>query len=147
MDISIIQPSYQEIEKILENADITMKACTSGQFVGSKVEAYRTYQNLLFNGAVFYIYKIHNRIAGWILLDNSIDRMTKQRNGWIVELFVYEEFRHRGIASKLIQHSFSYFKEHQCKEIKLNVYSHNPAYFLYEKLGFVSSSFTMSYVL
>ena len=85
-------------------------------------------------------------ILGHILgYTGDIESVTGDRQGWIFDLAVKEEFRGKGIAQKLVNHFNEFVKSAGLSFVGLLVTSSNkPAVNLYEKLGFVEERKRMS---
>ena len=61
----------------------------------------------------------------------------RRREGWISNLFVLPECRHKGVASKLVRELLEWFRRKRIKDIRLAVNSGNSAALeMFSKLGF-----------
>ncbi|MBD8070364.1 GNAT family N-acetyltransferase [Bacillus sp. PS06] len=82
-------------------------------------------------------------LQGWVLVGESFDFYTSQPTGMILELYVFKEFRNKGLGKKLVHTAVSYFKHIGLNRVHLNVFAGNHAKKLYEKLGFHEVSTVM----
>lgn len=71
-------------------------------------------------------------------------RYVKRKFAFIDELFVSAQYRHNGIASKLIEYLIQYYKSKNTSSIELFVLGNNTdAFNTYVNLGFVTQSIRM----
>lgn len=85
------------------------------------------------------IYKLKEDEIGFVLIEDTIDVIN------IVDVFVREDYRRRGIAQELFKYIFEMFKSRKVK-FMLEVREDNEAaYNLYVKLGFKSISVRKNY--
>ncbi len=76
------------------------------------------------------IIQVDDQDAGYFKLD-------KAQDGWFLEgLYIGKAYRNKGLGSVVLQDILSLAKEAK-KEVKLQVFKHNPAWHLYQRLGFV----------
>ena len=76
------------------------------------------------------IYKIDEEEVGFILLENTIDVIN------IVDVFVKEKYRRKGIACKMFKYIFEMYKDRKVKYMWEVREDNIKAYNLYIKLGF-----------
>ena len=97
------------------------------------------YKNCIIkNNNLIYLCEVDNSIVGYIYLIIDKDKAK------IDALYVEEEYRNRGIASKLLDYAITHFKKNNIKEVEINVLSNNiAAKKLYEKKGFYTFKETM----
>jgi len=94
---------------------------------------------ILENFKIKFIYQICDDIVGFILVEDTIDVIN------IVDVFVKANYRRKGIASKLFDFIFDYFKDRDIKYM-LEVRDDNvSAIKLYEKCGFKSINIRKKY--
>jgi len=93
------------------------------------------------NPKIFLVAEINGNIIGYNMcrlefgLSNISERLVKK--GHIISIAVMEEFRRRGIGSKLIEEALKRLKECGASEVYLEVrISNYPAITLYRKMGF-----------
>lgn len=87
-----------------------------------------------------YVYEESNEILGIIHINNIYDRFE------INNIFVLSEYRHRGIASALMEKVITIGKEQKIKNITLEVRKDNfSAINLYKKYGFLEKAIRMGY--
>lgn len=99
---------------------------------------------LLMQGAKYYVLIEDNVFKGFVLIDEKTDDFIQQSYGFIYELYVFETYRRQGVAEKLMDFVNGYFKSQEIDEVRLNVNVQNKAKLLYEKLGFQERNVTMS---
>ena len=93
-----------------------------------------------------YVYEDRGNVCGYVTLGSSSeDYFTKEKNGYIYDIFVAKQYRHEGIARSLIDFALKRMKELGFREVRLNVFAANiSARQLYENLGFKDYSTLMS---
>src|SRR5699024_6747401 len=98
---------------------------------------------VLLDGGYYLVYEENQVIKGWIGLGQSYNYFTDEMDGMILELYVLPKYRKKGIAKKLLNDACNRLKNDGFKKVQLNVYSGNPAKYLYERLGFYDVSIMM----
>ena len=88
---------------------------------------------LLLQGAKYYVLIEENICKGFVLIDKKTDYLEQQDYGFIYELYVFEGYRRQGVT-----------KSQHIGEVRLNVNVQNKARLLYEKVGFQERNITMS---
>lgn len=64
--------------------------------------------------------------------------------GEVLQLYIQEKYRGKGIGTKLLQMIESYFKENNCDSIWIEVFAPNyPAHNLYKKFGLIDREISM----
>ena len=105
------------------------------------------YENIYYkNDNKLFITVDNNNILGYIFI--KISNPTKEaqiyKEAFIDALYVDEEYRNKGVATKLIDKAKEYSKEIGAKKISINVICDNEiACKLYYKLGFKDFSFKL----
>jgi len=92
-------------------------------------------------------YEINGRIVGFLMFMKQAKSMLrlKRSRAMITDLYVEEEHRGRGIASKLLERCLQYLKSLGVEEVRVNVLVDNaPAISLYRKTGFIDHMILMS---
>jgi len=92
------------------------------------------------------VYEI-NRVVGFLMFVKQARSMLrlKRSRAMITDLYVEEEYRGQGIASKLLERCLQYLKSMGVEEVRVNVLVNNtPAISLYRKLGFTDHMTIMS---
>lgn len=83
---------------------------------------------------IYFVADYKGKLIGFISVYKS---QSTPEVGWIGDLFVKEEFRRRGMATKLIEKATVWLKKHRKKSIRLTVHRRNKrARRLYKKVGF-----------
>lgn len=114
--------------------------------IGEKVRYPRPFVKKTFNKAVssrlkaILVAEEEKKLIGYL----DVEFYTKPKKGYIEDLFVYKEYRNRGIATKLISEFKKILKEKKYKYMTLEVNIKNKnAQKLYGKLGFKAKSVGM----
>ena len=92
-------------------------------------------------------YEINGRIVGFLMFMKQARSMLKLKRSraMITDLYVEQEHRGRGIASKLLERCLQYLKSLGVEEVRVNVLVDNaPAISLYRKTGFIDHMILMS---
>jgi GNAT superfamily N-acetyltransferase len=63
-----------------------------------------------------------------------------RRYGWIMDVYVMPEYRRRGLATRLTQHTLDWLRENGVVVIRLNASEEAKKAGLYERLGFTFSN-------
>jgi len=93
------------------------------------------------------VYGTELRIVGFLMFVKKARSMLRLRRSraMITDLYVEEEYRGQGIASKLLERCLQYLKSMDVEEVRVNVLVDNaPAISLYRKLGFTDHMILMS---
>jgi len=93
------------------------------------------------------VYEMERRIVGFLTFMKKARSMLRLRRSraMITDLYVEEEYRGQGIASKLLERCLQYLKSMGVEEVRVNVLVDNaPAISLYRKLGFADHMILMS---
>ncbi|EEK73690.1 GCN5-related N-acetyltransferase [Bacillus mycoides] len=80
---------------------------------------------------------------GWILIGENVDYFSREKLGFIYELYVFSEYRGRGLSRKLMKAGIKELQE-KYSEIRLNVFTGNFAKEMYEDFGFVERQVIMT---
>jgi len=92
-------------------------------------------------------YETNGRIVGFLMFMKQARSMLKLKRSraMITDLYVEEEHRGQGIASKLLERCLQYLKSSGIEEVRVNVLVDNvPAISLYRKAGFIDHMLLMS---
>jgi len=92
-------------------------------------------------------YEINGRVVGFLMFLKQARSMLrlKRSRAMITDLYVEEEHRGQGIASKLLERCLQYLKSLGVEEVRVNVLVDNaPAISLYRKTGFIDHMILMS---
>lgn len=105
-------------------------------------------KNLSIKGTKCMVAEIDNNIVAFSLsyICKTLEpkRYVKRKFAFIDELFVSANYRHNGIASKLVEYLIQYYKSKNISSIELFVLGNNTdAYSTYVNLGFVTQSIRM----
>lgn len=142
--MSIRKANTQELVEINQMIPDVFESSVTVNFNLSE-ECMRTMsKQLQEEGASYFVYSEDEVIRGFVLVDKKIDAIEQKEYGFIYELYVLEAYRNQGIAKKLIHFVNDYYKKHNVSEVRLNVYAGNDAKYLYEKIGFLERTTSMS---
>jgi len=92
-------------------------------------------------------FEIDGRIVGFLMFMKQARSMLrlKRSRAMITDLYVEEEHRGQGIASKLLERCLQYLKSLGVEEVRVNVLVDNaPAISLYRTTGFIDHMILMS---
>ena len=95
--------------------------------------------NKLYNNPdkVIFVAKENDLVIGYIYVKIVFDESMIYKVSLIDALYVKEEYRFKGIATRLIEEAKNWTKDNNIKQITINVIEKNDiAYMLYRKLGF-----------
>lgn len=96
-------------------------------------------KDLIFKDRAIFIVIKNDKIIGMILgkIVNTLSIIKFKKRGYISNLYILPKYRRKGIAKKLVRELIEWFKSHNIKNLRLEVYSKNkPALNIYDKLGF-----------
>ncbi|WNF23779.1 GNAT family N-acetyltransferase [Mesobacillus jeotgali] len=137
MEIEYGKANGPELQEIFSMAGVNRSEATRIQADDNKEKMIASYKDSLEHGAYFLVARSQESLAGWVLIDRSLDWFTHKEIGWINDVYVKQEYRQNGIAKSLIEQSLVEFKHLGYDDVRLNVFSFNEkAIHLYEKLGF-----------
>ncbi|MEK6972518.1 MAG: GNAT family N-acetyltransferase [archaeon] len=90
-------------------------------------------------GTVF-IAEADKALVGYILvfIKDEIPIYENKKVGYVSDLYVKEQFRHKGISSELMNKAIGWFKQKKLKVAAIPLYAANKhAYSIYKKYGFM----------
>ncbi|MFT4250058.1 MAG: N-acetyltransferase family protein [Candidatus Woesearchaeota archaeon] len=99
---------------------------------------------------MFLLAEEGNQVIGFgfaTLKENDHVVFKTVRYGFINNMWVHKSYRGEGIASKIKNELFSWFKKNNCGYVELSVLDTNPAKKMYEKWGFEVTLTSMKKVL
>lgn len=102
------------------------------------------YKNYIDNNKTNLLIAVENsNIIGYIFT-KIIEVESEKKSAKIDALYIEEEYRNKGIATKLIEESINWIKDNSIDNITINVmYQNEVAKKLYYKLGFENYSITL----
>lgn len=76
--------------------------------------------------------------AGWVIPAEDEDLLGHypSRSGRVVELFVSDTVRGKGVGSLLMKEIENVFRENGCDSVRVEVFSGNEAHAFYQKIGY-----------
>ena len=139
----IRKATEEEIHQILSLAAQSLFEGTRGTCQLSQEKAIEITQPLLDKGAYYLAVKQENVLAGWILIGENTDYFSGEKIGFIYELYIFPEYRGKGLSRKLMKAGIARLQE-QYKEIRLNVFAGNFAQEMYKEFGFAQRQVVMT---
>ncbi|EEK79291.1 GNAT family N-acetyltransferase [Bacillus cereus] len=139
----IIKANQEDTNEILKYAAQSLFEGTRGNCQLSIEKAFEITKPILEKGAYYLVVKEENKVLGWILIGESVDYFSREKLGFIYELYVFPGYRGRGLSRELMEVGIKELKE-KYLEIRLNVYAGNFAKEIYEDFGFVERQVIMS---
>lgn len=84
-------------------------------------------------------------MGGIMYMEERTDSITGEKNGFVLNLLIFPEYRRRGLAKMLIEHTASELREKGIESIRLNVFANNKeAISFYDKIDFTPYSMIMA---
>jgi ribosomal protein S18 acetylase RimI-like enzyme len=142
--MEIFQASSLDINQISKFTGRALTEGSLGNYTVGNEKANRMMEKVLNNNGKLLVAKKSNQIAGWVLFGSQQDSITDEQLGFIYEIFIFEDFRNKGYAKKLLEECIKDFKNQGLQEVRLVVYKGNKAIRLYEELGFTENRIVMS---
>ncbi len=90
---------------------------------------------------IIFVAENDNEIVGFVIGGVSI----KNKKGWLLDIVVREDFRQKGIGTKLVTTCIRSTAKYCKRKVALTVEPKNPAITLYKRLGFVDVSVEQNY--
>jgi len=90
---------------------------------------------------------VDGRIVGFLMFTKQAKSMLRLRHSraMINDLYIEEEYRGQGLASRLLERCLEYLKSRGVEEVRVSVSAENaPAISLYRKVGFMDQMIIMS---
>ncbi|MFK4376766.1 ribosomal protein S18 acetylase RimI-like enzyme [Bacillus sp. RC218] len=139
----ITKADEEETQQILHYAAQSLFEGTRGNCQLSTEKAIEITKPLVEKGAYYIVTKEENKVVGWILIGENVDYFSREKLGFIYELYVFSEYRGRGLSRKLMKAGIKELQE-KYSEIRLNVFTGNFAKEMYEDCGFVERQVIMT---
>ncbi|MGF2716087.1 N-acetyltransferase family protein [Bacillus cereus] len=139
----ITKANEEETKQILNYAAQSLFEGTKGNCQVSTEKAIEITKPLVEKGAYYIVTKEENKVIGWILIGGNVDYFSREKLGFIYELYVFSEYRGRGLSRKLMKAGIKELQE-KYSEIRLNVFAGNFAKEMYEDFGFVERQVIMT---
>ncbi|AJH20134.1 MULTISPECIES: GNAT family N-acetyltransferase [Bacillus] len=139
----ITKADEEETQQILHYAAQSLFEGTRGNCQLSTEKAIEITKPLVEKGAYYIVTKEENKVVGWILIGENVDYFSREKLGFIYELYVFSEYRGRGLSRKLMKAGIKELQE-KYSEIRLNVFTGNFAKEMYEDFGFVERQVIMT---
>ncbi|RKF51918.1 acetyltransferase [Bacillus wiedmannii] len=139
----IIKANQEDTNEILKYAAQSLFGGTRGNCRLSTEKAIEITKPIVEKGAYYLVVKKENKIMGWILMGENVDNFSREKLGFIYELYILPEYRGRGLSRVLMEAGIKELKE-TYPEIRLNVFAGNFAKEMYEEFGFVERQVIMT---
>lgn len=99
----ITKADEEETKQILHYAAQSLFEGTRGNCQLSTEKAIEITKPLVEKGAYYIVTKEENKVVGWILIGENVDYFSREKLGFIYELYVFSEYRGRGLSRKLMK--------------------------------------------
>ncbi|PEA78440.1 GNAT family N-acetyltransferase [Bacillus wiedmannii] len=139
----IEKANREETNEILQYAAQSLFEGTRGNCQLSTEKAIEITRPIVERGAYYVVVKEENNVMGWILIGENTDYFSLEKLGFIYELYVFPEYRGKGLSRKLIWAGIKELQKNY-SEIRLNVFAGNFAKEMYEEFGFVERQVIMT---
>ncbi|MDM5154638.1 GNAT family N-acetyltransferase [Bacillus sp. DX1.1] len=132
-----------EVTKILKYAAQSLFEGTRETCQLSQERAIEITKPLLEKEAYYLVVKREGVVVGWILIGGNTDYFSGEAIGFIYELYVFPEYRGKGLSRKLMKAGIDALQQ-EYVEIRLNVFAGNFAKEMYKEFGFVERQIVMT---
>ncbi|PEI69389.1 GNAT family N-acetyltransferase [Bacillus wiedmannii] len=139
----IEKANREETSEILQYAAQSLFEGTRGNCQLSTEKAIEITMPIVERGAYYLVVKEENNVMGWILIGENTDYFSLEKLGFIYELYVFPEYRGKGLSRKLMWAGIKELQKNY-SEIRLNVFAGNFAKEMYEEFGFVERQVIMT---
>ncbi|PEI81624.1 GNAT family N-acetyltransferase [Bacillus wiedmannii] len=139
----IEKANREETNEILQYAAQSLFEGTRGNCQLSTEKAIEITRPIVERGAYYVVVKEENNVMGWILIGENTDYFSLEKLGFIYELYVFPEYRGKGLSRKLMWAGIKELQKNY-SEIRLNVFAGNFAKEMYEEFGFVERQVIMT---
>ncbi|HDR6312897.1 TPA: GNAT family N-acetyltransferase [Bacillus cereus] len=139
----IIKANQEDTNEILKYAAQSLFEGTRGNCQLSRERAIEITRPIVEKGAYYLVVKEKNNVIGWILIGENTDYFSHEKLGFIYELYVFREYRGKGLSRKLMRAGIKELQKNY-SEIRLNVFAGNFAKEMYEEFGFVERQVIMT---
>ncbi|MBG9831245.1 GNAT family N-acetyltransferase [Bacillus sp. FSL M8-0063] len=139
----IEKANREETDEIIQYAAQSLFEGTRGNCQLSTEKAIEITRPIVEKGAYYLVVKEEKKVMGWILIGENADYFSREKLGFIYELYVFPEYRGKGLSRELMEAGIKELKE-TFSEIRLNVFAGNFAKEMYEEFGFVERQVIMT---
>ncbi|PEN44038.1 GNAT family N-acetyltransferase [Bacillus wiedmannii] len=139
----IEKANREETNEILQYAAQSLFEGTRGNCQLSTEKAIEITRPIVERGAYYVVVKEENNVMEWILIGENTDYFSLEKLGFIYELYVFPEYRGKGLSRKLMWAGIKELQKNY-SEIRLNVFAGNFAKEMYEEFGFVERQVIMT---
>ncbi len=139
----IEKANREETDEIIQYAAQSLFEGTRGNCQLSTEKAIEITRPIVERGAYYLVVKEENNVMGWILIGENTDYFSLEKLGFIYELYVFPEYRGKGLSRKLMGAGIKELQKNY-SEIRLNVFAGNFAKEMYEEFGFVERQVIMT---
>ena len=141
--VTIRKAKYEETQEILKLSLKVFKDSTMGLIDVSETQEFIQMSSFLEDGGYYIVYSDNNVIKGWLGIASTCSPYDGEKVGIITEVYVFPEYRRKGIARQLCLEGINRLQKQGHQKIQLNVFAGNFAKELYQKLGFQEVSTLM----
>ncbi|PFE14795.1 GNAT family N-acetyltransferase [Bacillus cereus] len=139
----IEKANREEMDEIIQYAAQSLFEGTRGNCQLSREKAIEITRPIVEKGAYYLVVKEENNVMGWILIGENKDYFSHEKLGFIYELYVFPEYRGKGLSRKLMGAGIKELQKNY-SEIRLNVFAGNFAKEMYKEFGFVERQVIMT---
>ncbi|WP_242268274.1 GNAT family N-acetyltransferase [Bacillus cereus group sp. BfR-BA-01408] len=139
----IEKANREETDEIIQYAAQSLFEGTRGNCQLNTEKAIEITRPIVEKGAYYLVVKEENSVMGWILIGENTDYFSREKLGFIYELYVFPEYRGKGLSRKLMEAGIKELQKNY-SEIRLNVFAGNFAKEMYEQFGFVERQVIMT---
>jgi GNAT superfamily N-acetyltransferase len=87
------------------------------------------------NESIIFVAENDNKLVGFIQLYPTFSSVSMMRDIIMNDLYVFPEYRRKGIGKALLETAKTFCKDQNCKGLWVETANDNPARHLYERLG------------
>lgn len=132
----IRKATNDETNMILDLSKRFIEESTMGYLTFSEENVLKTFEPFLANGAYYLVAKNDDVLLGWLLVGWNIDQFTHETIGFLLDIYIFPEYRRSGVANKLVTEALKILKEDNYRKVQLTIFSGNPSKILCEQFGF-----------
>ncbi|RJS60029.1 GNAT family N-acetyltransferase [Bacillus sp. PK3_68] len=94
------------------------------------------FEPALQNGAYYLVAEKENKLLGWILVGTTIDPYSLEEIGYLLDIYVFPDYRKSAIAKKLTHEALTRLKQDHYQKVQLSIFSGNHSTALCQQFDF-----------